>query len=648
MRKKVKVLIFIILIVSTIIIINISKTYAEEEIKVLNERTEKSVAKLTCGNTEKYYDYLDAAIEDACDYDTITLLKDVNEDGYEKQEDVLNIYKKITFELGTYTIYSRGIYLESYGPVTFNAEKIGDTQGGIITNKKNVHTINMRVWAAGVVKLNNVKIIDNVNTDNFATIFVDAGTLEIDGNTYISTVSNAIEMGANLQINNLELLQSKENYAIYYVDCGNMEINGGKLIEGKKGGIYSPEVESCSGMSIQDVTIRSQDGAGVTYSGDYSGIYIGKSVIESINGPGTVLNISEISILYSNSISGGTIKSQNGPGIIVNAMDNDSSFELQLRDGTIYSQNNAGVIVNSGKLIMRGSSWGTVSIEGIVGVVVNGGITVFEGGTVNGTGSGKGKIEGVGTSNEIELGSAIVNNISNENAIQINGGTFNSSGSVTLSSVIPENNVFSVKKGIYNKPFDFKFVEDGILVVHITNADGEKWYVGSDAEYAVRSSKQKTGTEIEVMQGDLEITDGVNGLKVKNSGVGNVVANNQNVAQGSEIIIEQSQQGSGSTGSESQGGTKPGSSGSQESGNPSGSDSQVGNDSSSTGTQDNSKSDTSKENVITKISTADNTVSNAKLPKTGDLKTILLVIGAIITSASIIITYLKIRRAEGK
>ncbi len=123
MRKNIKVCILFIMIILTIIVINISKTYAEEEIEVLNERTEKSVAKLTCGSTEKYYDYLDAAIEDACDYDTITLLKDVNEEGYEKQEDVLNISKKITFELGTYTIYSRGIYVEGFGPVTFNADK---------------------------------------------------------------------------------------------------------------------------------------------------------------------------------------------------------------------------------------------------------------------------------------------------------------------------------------------------------------------------------------------------------------------------------------------------------------------------------------------------------------------------------------------
>ncbi len=626
MRKSIKVCILFIMIILTIIVINISKIYAEDEIDVLNERTEKSVAKLTCGDTEKYYDYLDAAIEDSCDYDTITLLKDVNEEGYKNKEDVLKISKAITLEFGTYTIYSRGIYVEGFGPVIFNADKIGDKQGGIITNKQNVHTINMNIQAGGTLKLNNVKITDDTNTDNFATILVAGGTLNLDGSTYISTVSNAIEIGwANVKINNLELLQSKENYAIYFnghnKDSGTLRISGGKIIEGKKGGIYASEGKTGSILDISGGTIKSQDGAGVTFSSESGNVYIRGGTIESINGPGAVLNIPAKNSYYQNCyMRDGTIKSKNGAGLILNITDKENICEFELRGGQIESANGVGMIVNDVNLVMKEGT-----IEGIIGLIVNGGVTTVNGGTVSGTGKGKRKIDGIDTNNELELGSAIVNNVSDDknNSIEIKNGTFNSSENVILSSSMPNSKAFLVKGGIYNKLFDLDYVDDNVLVVHITKADDEKWYVGDAVKWAIEKDKKVSGAVIEVLQGDLSITDATNGLKVKNSGVGNVTANKQEVKKGSEIVVSQSQIGDNS---ETQNG---GNTGEQE-GNTSGDE------------------ENSQTNGITKISPADNTVAGKKLPATGDVKTIILIGGTLLIAVSAIVAYKKIRKIEGK
>ncbi len=626
MKRVVKEFIFIGLIALIIIVMNTSKVNAAENGDGVTEKKDTSVAKFTSNGEEKYYDHLDVAITEVESNGTITLLKDVDDTGYkDTSKDVIEISKAIIFELGTHTIKSRGFKIGYNGIVIFNAEKIGDKQGGIITNKKDVHTLELK---GGDAMLNNVKIIDNVNTGNFAPISV-YGTLNIDGSTNISSISTAIVLSyGNIIIYNLDLLQSKENYAIYFNgndENGDVQIRNGKLIEGKKGGIYSSKEFPAWYINIDGGTIRSQDGAGVTYycqrTSMHSAFRMTGGTVESINGPGVVLNIPAKASTYQYSyMMDGKIKSQNGTGLILNITDKENICEFELNGGQIESTNGVGMIVNDGNFVLERGT-----IEGIIGLIVNGGVTTVNGGTVDGTGKGKGKINGIGTSNELELGSAIVNNVSDDknNSIEIKNGTFNSSGNVTLSSSMSNSGAFLVKGGTYNKLFDLDYVEDNVLVVHITKANEEKWYVGDNAEWAIEEDKKVSGAVIEVLQGNLSITDAANGLKVKNSGVGNVTANKQEVKKGSEIVVNQSQIGDNS---ETQNG---GNTGAQE-GNTSGGE------------------ENSQANGITKISPADNTVAGKKLPATGDIKTIILIGGTLLIAVSAIVACKKIRKIEGK
>ncbi len=541
MKKITKELIFIIVISFIICIVNIQKVDASENDGV-EEPLETSVVKLTSyyRDTDTYYDHLDVAIEDATYNDTITLLKDVNEDGYENSgESVIEISEGITFELGTYTIHSRGFKITNWIYVNFNADISGGMQGGIVTGKSNVHTFDLE---RGYLTLSNIKITDNVNTGDFATILVQSGYLDIEDNTNITTVSNAIENQNDVSIYNVGHLQSTGGYAIYLKDDADLEIDAGN-IEGKKGAIYVDKDSSDS----------------------YIDIY------------------------------GGKIKSTSG----------------------------AGVALNNGYFYMNGGT-----IEGIIGIVLNGGSGNIYTGTVNGTGSGTGKIAGIDSTSDLELGTSIMISAfpddgytgREEEIINLAYGTYNATGSSSLYSSLSDGISFMVEGGTFSKPFDMKYAREGRLMLHITKEGSETWYLGTAAKSAIGPNKKIAGAEIEVLQGDLTITDGIDGLKVKNSGVGKVVANNKEVAQGSEITIGQTSGNSNSSGTDTTDTTD------------------TTNDSQTDGTGSG----------LTKISPADSTVAGKKLPRTGDLRTILLVIGALIASLSIVITYLKIRRAEGK
>ncbi len=498
MKRVVKEFIFIGLIALIIIVVNISKVYSNEEGDGAKIKKETSVAKLTSDGEEKYYDHLDAAIEDASYNDTITLLKDINSSDFKDSgKDVIEISKDINLEFETYTIHSKGFKIKGDADVNFNAKKVGNTQGGITIDKENVHAIEIDEDRTGIT-LSNIKISDNVNTGEFGVIQLGNGYLYIEGNTYIST-------------NSIVIYVKQEDSAPYI------------------------------------------------------------------------------------SLEGGTIKSKKEPAIILN-------------HGNVYCNG--------------------VTIEGTIGIVAYRAHIYFENGTINATGSGKSKINGIDSNTEYEFGTDIIvinkyNGFGIRANVEIKDGTFNSTGPTSLYCENDGEGYFLVQGGTYNKPFDQKFAGEGRLMLHVTNNGKEMWYLGDAANSAVETNKKVSGAVIEVLQGDLSITNAVSGLKVKNSGVGNVTANKQEVEKGSEIVVSQTQIGDNS---ETQNG---GNTGAQE-GNTSGGE------------------EKSQTNGITKISPADNTVAGKKLPATGDLKTIVLIASTLLIAASSIVVYKKIRKIEGK
>ncbi len=575
MKKITKELIFIIVISFIICIVNIQKVNAAEGNDGVAEQLETSVVKLTSGNTETYYDHLDIAIEDATNGNIITLLGNITEGGYKNTGSTISLKNSITFELGTFTILSKRFEVINGSVVDFNASN----GGGIISKTNNDYTFYVGMHSE--LTLNNVKIVD---TGNHATIFVRiAANFYTEGNTNISTASTAIDNNGNAHIEgNTKILSAStaiENDGYFFIE-ENSNISA-----------TSNAIENNNSVRINNLELlESKEGYAINLVGDYPSLRID---------------------------SGKLIKGKKGAIYA----DNDSNPSVYISGGTISSENGVGMTLNNGSFCMEGGT-----INGIIGILLNGGYGEVDGGTVNGTGSGTGKIAGI--DNDLELGSsiAIVGPVKDyypgitTYTVEIGDGTFNSEGTTSLYSNLPESKNFLVEGGTFSKPFDMKYAREGRLMLHITKEGSETWYLGTAAKSAIGPNKKIAGAEIEVLQGDLTITDGIDGLKVKNSGVGKVVANNKEVAQGSEITIGQTSGNSNSSGTDTTDTTD------------------TTNDSQTDGTGSG----------LTKISPADSTVAGKKLPKTGDLKTILLVVGALIASLSIIITYLKIRRAEGK
>ncbi len=541
MKRLLNYLTVIMLVITVMGILNISKVSAEDGSEL---KTESSVAELSQDGSKKYYDKLDKAIDDAKDGDTITLLKSVGlSSGISSGLEEVSINKSITISLGVYTI-GKTVSIKDGANVTITAEKTDEARGGLNSNIRKKSAL---VIEKGTVTLDTVKVYDPWSVqdeDYFPMIRVgtkgksDEAKLIIKGDSYLYSYSVAIQTeGSNsaVEIENLELMQA---------------LNYGIAITGENNRV---DVKNCVEMRGHDAAISAHNGskgAVINISGGniYSPIWVyGNNPSCNITG-GTIDVPSGYAIEVGGNGSNLTIDEGTVRGCYAgifgyrgaentNITINGGKVEGYYSDRFGYSQRPAGIVLQKvGNLTVNGGT-----IEGYFGIVAYQGNVNINGGTVNGVESGEDAgVIGGDDNNKYKVGTSVVidntsSTYSEPAKATIKGGEFSATAETTLFSKGGTTSDYSVSGGIYDKSFNDGFVVPGELELDISQEGEKLWYVGNDARKAVENNKNNLEVEIEVLQGNLTIENAEEGLKVTNNGDGKVITNGQTVAKGETV-----------------------------------------------------------------------------------------------------------------
>ncbi len=362
------------------------------------------------------------------------------------------------------------------------------------------------------------------NTDNQDTI-TNNGTLTITGSGTVDNVSHAktaLQNNGTAVLNGGTFDRSKENGQnsedsgknSYYtiVNHGTMTIKDGTTV--KQNGKFSSLLEN--GWYNGNQNTGKQDSVLNIEGGHFTG---GLNTIKNddygkltISG-GSFENVAQAALLNWNTatITGGTF-------------DVDSGSNCVILNGYINESMDKGELTISG-----GTFSGGVDVLQTMGGSTHSGTIQISGGTFNGNiNLGLASAAKAAAAGSLEIsGAAVINGDvvnTNTDSVVINGGTItgavNNTGAGTMQ----------VNSGNFSKQPDSQYVNDASTVAKYTKGEQATFIIGTAADVAEQLSNAVKGDEIEIMQGDAEITV-AEGVTVSNSGSGTVTANGETITE---------------------------------------------------------------------------------------------------------------------
>ncbi len=475
---------------------------------------DKDVAVIIRGDAKTYYDNIDTATSALLDGDTLQLLKPLS------SASTITISKSITLDLNGQNITSTATTA-----ITVDSDKTVTIKGNGTVSGSNLSLF---------VKLG--KVILNGGT--FTSTGTEYATIQV-GSTNSSTKGELVINAGATVISNDET--DKMTININY-QGSKVTVNGGNVSSKNTAAIASSQ-------NVSETIIELNGGVVSSESNKYAAVQVGNTGSTGskliVNSGATVRGgNAAVSAMGTNSqvtINGGTITAS-GFAVTGNGSLTENSTIL-IKGGNLTSTGNAAIYhPQTGTLTIEGGN-----ITGAIGIVARQGDININGGTI--TANGEGEIstgDAGGSDNRVKLPSGVAVVVDNKSTdgyedvskVSITDGVFNATADESLTSLGDTKEDFAVDGGEYSAPFDREFVTAGKTEVSIEDSGDKTYYVGKTAEKAVKEIAKKGNATIEVLQGDLDVTNAAPGITVKNLGSGEVSVNGQTVTTKNPVTIE--------------------------------------------------------------------------------------------------------------
>lgn len=386
----------------------------------------------------------------------------------------------------------------------------------------------------------------------------DGGVETVDELTSAINAGGNVKLGTDIEITN-ENLGYKISGKSVVLDLNGFALtragttqtalfqisNGGSLtIADSKGtgtitSSYPVDLRSNSAFELNGGAITSPKGAAIDIYTSVSDVQVeinGGSVYASADNSFGIRGNSNIKV----DINGGTISANPGNRLAMYISgDKDDSIEINMTGGKVTAQGQAiqaysGAVINvSGDAEIHSNSGVAISTQSGYGVVeLN-----VKGGSITSDGSSYAVQAREKSVVNIEAGTISGNTAiyaSDSATIQMSGGKAEGTRQAVGSSSSGTPTI-DLTGGEFNKDVS-KYVDADTSIAKVTSKDGTTYAVGKSIND--KAAGISSGDTIEVLQGNVDLENLPDGVKVTNSGAGKVSANGVNVAPGNTVTVE--------------------------------------------------------------------------------------------------------------
>lgn len=390
-------------------------------------------------------------------------------------------------------------------------------------------------------------------------ITADGGVETVDELTSAINAGGNVKLGTNIEITN-ENLGYKISGKSVVLDLNGFALtragttqtalfqisNGGSLkITDSKGtgsitSSYPVDLRSNSTFVLNGGAITSPKGAAIDIFTLASDVQVeingGSAIALSADNSFGIRGKSNIKV----DINGGTISANPGNRLAMYISgDKDDSIEINMTGGKVTAQGQAiqaysGAVINvSGDAEIHSNSGVAISTQSGYGVVeLN-----VKGGSITSDGSSYAVQAREKSVVNIEAGTISGNTAiyaSDSATIQMSGGKAEGTRQAVGSSSSGTPTI-DLTGGEFNKDVS-KYVDADTSIAKVTSKDGTTYAVGKSIND--KAAGVSSGDTIEVLQGNVDLENLPDGVKVTNSGAGKVSANGVNVAPGNTVTVE--------------------------------------------------------------------------------------------------------------
>ncbi len=477
------------------------------------------------------------------DGETLTLLKD-----YEGSQDIEIKVDNATVDLNGFSIINTsedgyGINFASTYTTSGDGGGVAVVNNGTDTSKITAATP-LRTHSGNSLNVLPLTLGDNIELESTGVTYIELGTsacIEYSeaAASYVKTGGFLSTAEGGTQYIYGSFVQAAENdvnkTAVLLNDYqGSISLSSSQALTlDLDGHTVTSGSTSVIQVNTSDASLTIKNGTMITENG--TGAEVGLPAEGGTGGTvyynNIALNLEDVDLTANGS-------AEDDYGIVCNGM--STGINISLKGGSVNVPNAIGIYFPSADstLTIDGTT-----ITGTTGVAVKGGdVTIKGGAQISGT--GEEHEPSAVNSGVTDTGSAVYveGNYDRDITVNIESGTFTSTNS-TAVQMLKDEDTTSDTETIVISGGEFssnvtQYVEAGKIAVKYTHNNEDTYFVGTEKQINEMVKDAVSGDEIEVIQGNINLTISAGGVKVSNSGGGTVAVNNEPVMNNIVITEE--------------------------------------------------------------------------------------------------------------